>query len=244
MLWYSALVRWRHNRRPRNYRFIQWGWKTDPKKRHFSNEFRKTLWQDFHWVIEDYFSLLLLRFRRHAFFDRSAALRCRTLPQMHKLSQTYCIHQLDQQNDQRVATRPCVDNPSLRSLHFLSCWQGSCQHKYLRIVHIKISCMRNHGSDAYTIRKMQDSVSTHLKLHMRQTITEGTKVLWKESVRCLRTIFHYFAESFDCGKDAFNMSFIFLFHWYPFPNFRAHNFSSTWVQCMHLLKSWCDRCVE
>ena len=74
MLWYSALVRWRHNRRPRNYRFIQWGWKTDAKKRHFPNEFRKTFWQDFNWVIEDYFSLLLLRFERHAFFDRSAAL--------------------------------------------------------------------------------------------------------------------------------------------------------------------------
>ena len=74
MLWYSALVRWRHKRRPRNYRFIQWGWKRDAKKRHFPNEFRKTLWQDFNWVIEDCFLLLLLTFGRHAFFDRSAAL--------------------------------------------------------------------------------------------------------------------------------------------------------------------------
>ena len=35
------------------------------------------------------------------------------------------------------------------------------------------------------VRKKQDSVSTRLKLHMRQTITEGTRVLWKESVHRL-----------------------------------------------------------
>ena len=75
LLWYSALVRWRHNRRPRNYRFIQWGSKTDAKKRHFPNEFRKMLSQDFYWVIEDCFSLLLLRIGRHGFLHRSAALK-------------------------------------------------------------------------------------------------------------------------------------------------------------------------
>ena len=75
LLWYSALVRWRHNRRPRNYRFIQWGSKTDAKKRHFPNEFRKMLSQDFYWVIEDCFSLLLLRIGRYGFLHRSAPLR-------------------------------------------------------------------------------------------------------------------------------------------------------------------------
>ena len=33
--------------------------------------------------------------------------------------------------------------------------------------------MQNHGYDVYNIRKKQDSVSTHLKPHTRQTTTEG-----------------------------------------------------------------------
>ena len=41
--------------------------------------------------------------------------------------------------------------------------------------------------DAYNVRKAWDSVSTPLKLHMWKTITEGTQVLWKESVRHLQT---------------------------------------------------------
>ena len=73
LLWYSALVRWRHNLRPRNYRFIQWWWKTDARKRHFPNEFRKMLSQDFYWVIEYCFSLLFLRIGRHGILHRSAA---------------------------------------------------------------------------------------------------------------------------------------------------------------------------
>ena len=74
-LWYKALVRWRHNRRPRNSRFIQWSWKTDAKKVTSRTNFERMLSRDFYWVIEDYFSLRLLRIGRHGFSHRSAALR-------------------------------------------------------------------------------------------------------------------------------------------------------------------------
>ena len=57
-------------------------------------------------------------------------------------------------------------------------------------------------SDAYSVCKKRDEVSTRLKLHMRQMITEGTRVLWKESAHRLRTTFQYFAESFDGGEGA------------------------------------------
>ena len=43
--------------------------------------------------------------------------------------------------------------------------------------------------------KKWDSVSTLLKIHMRQTITEATRVLWKESAHRLRRTF-FFAQSF------------------------------------------------
>ena len=65
-----------------------------------------------------------------------------------------------------------------------------------------------------------DSVCTRCKLHMRKTITECTRILWKECAHRLRTF--YFAESFDepVGKGAFEMRHSFLyFVWYPFPNF-------------------------
>ena len=37
----------------------------------------------------------------------------------------------------------------------------------------------------------RDSVSTHLKLHLKQMITEGTRILWKESAHRLRTTFFF-----------------------------------------------------
>ena len=46
---------------------------------------------------------------------------------------------------------------------------------------------------------------------MKQTITEGTPVSWKESAHRLRTTFQYFAESFDGGKGAFEMRHSFLY---------------------------------
>ena len=63
--------------------------------------------------------------------------------------------------------------------------------------------MQNHGSDAYSVRKKLDSISKRLKLHTRQAITEGTRVLWNESAHRLRTKFN-FAKSFDepGPKDA------------------------------------------
>ena len=66
------------------------------------------------------------------------------------------------------------------------------------------------GSDAYSVRKKRDSVSTRLKLHMRQTITEGIQVSWKESAHRLRT-FQVFAGSCGGGKGAFEMSHSFLY---------------------------------
>ena len=54
--------------------------------------------------------------------------------------------------------------------------------------------------------------SRHVSNYTRQTITEGTRVFWKESVHCLRT-FQYFAESltFDGGKGAFELCHSFLY---------------------------------
>ena len=46
---------------------------------------------------------------------------------------------------------------------------------------------------------------------MRLTITEGTRVSWKESAHRLWTIFQYFAESFAGGKGAFEMRHSFLY---------------------------------
>ena len=71
--------------------------------------------------------------------------------------------------------------------------------------------------ERYSARKNRDSVSTRLKLHMRQTITEGTRVFRTGSAHRLRATFlQYFAESFDGGKGA---PFVSLFHGYAFPNF-------------------------
>ena len=54
--------------------------------------------------------------------------------------------------------------------------------------------------------------STWLKLHMRQTVTEGMQVLWKERAHHLRTT-SYFAESFlwtRWWRCFWNVSFISL----------------------------------
>ena len=69
------------------------------------------------------------------------------------------------------------------------------------------------------------SLSTCLKLHMRQMITEGMRESWKESVHCLQTTYQYFAESFDGGKGAFGM------HHLPFSFIRRYRFLNV---CMGL----------
>ena len=79
--------------------------------------------------------------------------------------------------------------------------------------------------------KSSDLVSARLKLHMSQTIMEGTRVLWKESAHHLWTTFQYFAESCDCGKGDLKCGIHFApslsFRWYAF---LYANFSSTCVQ--------------
>ena len=92
------------------------------------------------------------------------------------------------------------------------------------------------------VRKKRYSVSTRLKLHMRQMITEGTRVLWKESAHRLRATFQYFAESFG-GKCALEMRhpFLYFVRLVPISEFLYANFSFTCVRCTYLLKSWCDR---
>ena len=84
--------------------------------------------------------------------------------------------------------------------------------------------MQNHRSYAYSGHKKPASVST-----MRQTIQEGTRVLWKESGHRLRTTV-YLAESFDepCGKRAFD-TFTYFFSLIRIFEFSFANFSSTCV---------------
>ena len=90
---------------------------------------------------------------------------------------------------------------------------------------------------------------SHIANYTRQTITEGTRVLWKESVhRLWRTV--YFTELFDepgsGGKGPFETrhSFLYFFSLVHISDFFKTNFESTCVWCMHLLKSWCDPCVN
>ena len=73
-------------------------------------------------------------------------------------------------------------------------------------------------------------------------ITEGTRVLWKESAHRLRATFQYFAESFG-GKCALEMRhpFLYFVRLVPISEFLYANFSFTCVRCTYLLKSWCDR---
>ena len=59
-------------------------------------------------------------------------------------------------------------------------------------------------------RSGMHAVSTRLKLHMRQTMMEGRRALWKEHVHRLLT-FQYFTESCDGGKGAFEMRQSFLY---------------------------------
>ena len=72
------------------------------------------------------------------------------------------------------------------------------------------------------LRKIMEAIAIlSLNLHIRQTITEGTRVLWKESAHRLRAF--YFAGSFDepGGKGTFEMhhSCLYIsFRWYAFPN--------------------------
>ena len=74
LLWYSALLRWRHNRRPRNYRFIQWGSKTDAKKKALPERISKNAFAGFLLSHQRLFLTTSLRIGRHGFLHRSAAL--------------------------------------------------------------------------------------------------------------------------------------------------------------------------
>ena len=93
--------------------------------------------------------------------------------------------------------------------------------------------MQNHGNDTHSVGKKQDLVSTPLKQQMRQTIKEGTRLLWKESVHHLQTF--NFAKSFDwpSGKGAFEMCHLFLclFSLVCISEFLYVNFSSACVWC-------------
>ena len=73
-------------------------------------------------------------------------------------------------------------------------------------IRIKISCTQNHGSNAYSVRKKQASV-LRLKLLIRQTFTEGMRVLWKESAHRFRRTSFDFAESFDEPAIRFSIYF-------------------------------------
>ena len=93
------------------------------------------------------------------------------------------------------------------------------------MVRIRSSCTRN-------------PVSARLKLQMRQTITEGTRVLWKESAHRFRT-FQYFAESCHaCGKVTYETRHSFrtipFFSLVRFSEYVYANSSSTCVRCTHL----------
>ena len=75
-----------------------------------------------------------------------------------------------------------------------------------------------------------------------QTIMEGMQVLRMEIVHCWQTIFHL-ADSFDepGGKGAFGMCHLFPYCYFfssvRISKFLYANFSSTCVQCTHLLES-------
>ena len=87
-------------------------------------------------------------------------------------------------------------------------------------------------------------VSTCINLHVRQTITEGTQVFWKESVHCLWTTLIFFSESFDelGRKSVFEMchSCLYWFSLVCISEFWYTNFSFTCVRCTHLIKSYCS----
>ena len=86
----------------------------------------------------------------------------------------------------------------------------------------KYSCMQSHGNNVYSVHKKWDSVSTCPKLHMRQTIVEAMRVLWKESAHHCRTRF----ISLNCLINLVVkvllkclIRFPISFHGYSFPDF-------------------------
>ena len=92
--------------------------------------------------------------------------------------------------------------------------------------------MPNDGSDAYGVRKKRDSVSLHVKLHARQTITEDTQVLSKENGHRLQTTNRLMVVKVLLKCDIrLSILLVRIF------KISYGNFSSTCVRCTHLLKS-------
>ena len=101
--------------------------------------------------------------------------------------------------------------------------------------------MQNRESDAYSVHKKWNLVSTRLKLHMRSRKACEFSVKRKH-MHCLQTTVH-FAESFHepGDKNAFAMchSFLHFFSLVHISKYSYMNVSSTCIQCTHL-ESQCD----
>ena len=116
--------------------------------------------------------------------------------------------------------------------------QWSRQHKFLHIECIKI-WLRKIKEAMRTAYAKSGLQSQHISNYTRQTIMEGTQVLWKENAHHLRTTFQYFAESFWWWWRCFwNAPFVSLFCRYEF---LYANLSSTCVRCTHPLRSQSDQ---
>ena len=81
---------------------------------------------------------------------------------------------------------------------------------------------------------------THLRLHMRQTIKEGTQVLWLESVHRLQTF--YFTESFDEPSGAQISHLLAYGAWiYSKPSVTAVYYTagcSIMAGCVFMMRPW------
>ena len=100
-------------------------------------------------------------------------------------------------------------------------WSAKRQHFNPRVAWTQFSAYSAHKNLAvaksrkWCVQRTQSGIqSEHVSNYTRQTITDGTRVLWKESVHGLRTTFQYFAESFDGGKAAFEMRHLFLYFFF------------------------------
>ena len=100
-------------------------------------------------------------------------------------------------------------------------WSAKRQEFNPRVAWTQFSAYSTHKNLAvaksrkWCVQRTQSGIqSEHVSNYTRQTITDGTRVLWKESVHGLRTTFQYFAESFDGGKAAFEMRHLFLYFFF------------------------------